>query len=71
MACLPRLNRTRSWVPNKEYAIAADIIVIGIISDDFLFFNIDKVCCVYSLKSPWWGDYHKNEQNTFILRKIE
>ena len=29
----------------------ADIIVFMIISSDFLF-DIDKVCCVYSLESP-------------------
>ena len=30
---------------------AADIIVSGILSGDFLFY-IDKVCCMYSLELP-------------------
>ena len=37
---------------------------------DSLFY-IDKVCCVYSLKSPRWGGSYENTQHTFMLKKIE
>ena len=41
--------------------MAADIIVFGIISGDFLFY-IDKV---------WWGDSNENTQHTFMLEKLK
>ena len=50
--------------------IAADIIIFGKISGDFLFILI-MVCCVYSLESPQWGDSNENTQRTIILQKIE
>ena len=48
MARLPRLLRIESLTKNP---IAADIIVFGMISGDFLSILI-MVCCVYSLEFP-------------------
>ena len=45
---LPRQFQTRSESLIKQNPIAADIIVFGIISGDFLF-HIDKVCSMYAL----------------------
>ena len=57
MAHLLRQFRTRSWVSYKNNPIAADFIVFGIISGDFLFY-IDKVC--------QWGDSNDNIEHTFM-----
>ena len=48
VARLPRLFQTCSCVPNQEHPIAADIIVFGIISGDFLYdFDFDNgMLCV-------------------------
>ena len=36
----------------------------------FSFLYILKVCCVYSLGSPQWGDSDKNTLHTFMLEKL-
>ena len=54
MARLQRLFLIRSRVTNNNHPIAADIIVVGIISGVFYIDNgiLIVVCCVYSLESP-------------------
>ena len=67
MARLPRLFRTSSWVPYIKIP-AADIIVFGIISSDFLFY-IDNDMLWYSLESPHRGDSNENTQHIFMIEK--
>ena len=73
MVRLPGLFRTRSLVPYKN-PIAADIIVFGIYSSEFLFY-IDNVtiivCCVYSLESHRRGHSDKHVLHTFMLEKLD
>ena len=65
-ARLPRLFRTRSWVPwKKSYSCR-----FGIIKVVFLF-HIKMVYCVYSLESPHRGDSNESTQYTFMLKKIK
>ena len=66
MARLPRLFRTRSWVP-WENPIPADLGYIRL----FFFFILKMVYCVYSLESPHRGDFNENTQYTFMLQKIK
>ena len=66
---LPRLFWEHSWVPNKRKYIAEDI-VFWIISGDYLF-CIDKVCCLYSLYLPWWGNSNENTQHIFMSEKLK
>ena len=47
IARLPRLFRTRYWVPKKTNTIAADIIVFGIISSIFFFILMKYVVCTH------------------------
>ena len=63
MVRLPRMFRTRSWVPLKKAHSCRYRII-------FLFILI-MVYCVYSLESPRWGDSNVNTQHTFILKKIK
>ena len=66
MARLPRLFRTRSWVPRKKIPLLQiwDNLV-------WFFFILKTVYCVFSLESPQWGDSNENTQYTFILKKVE
>ena len=71
MARIPRLFWTLSnsfLSPLQKNPIAADIIVLWIIWDGFLFILI-LVCCVYSIESPRWGD--SNETHTIYLQVRE
>ena len=42
----------------------------GIIRISLIFYNM-KVCCVFSLESPHWGDSNKNTQYTVFNIKKE
>ena len=67
MARLPRLFRTRSWVPRKKTPWLQ-------IWDNLVWFScfiLKTVYCVYSLESPQWGDSNEYTQHTFMLKKIE
>ena len=62
MVRLPRLVRTRSWVPwNKVHSCK-----FGIITNGFLFY-IEK----WYMVCTRWGDSNESTQYTFILKKIE
>ena len=47
----------------KKNPIAANAILFGIISGDFLLY-FDKVCCMYSLESPHRGDFNESTEYT-------
>ena len=63
MARLPRLFRTRSWVPWEKFA--------AILGQIRFFFHIKMVYYVYSLESPHRGDSNEYTQYTFMLQKIK
>ena len=66
MARLPRLFRTRSWVPWKKIQ---QLHIWDNLSSSF--YILKMVYCVYSLGLPRWGGSNEKTQHTFMLKKIE